>query len=411
MLERRTLLLQVRTALARSPAAVLLGPRQVGKTTLARAFVAPGSSHYFDLEDPTVEAQLAQPMTALGELRGLVVIDEVQRAPELFKALRVLIDRPQTPARFLLLGSASPQLLRQTSESLAGRVEVIEVGGFTLAEAGPAAQGALWWRGGYPRSYTAADDAASRQWRRDFMRTVIERDMPQLGINVAAPAMQRFWSMLAHLHGQVWNAADLARALGNNESTVRRYLDWLSQLYMVRQLQPWHQNLGKRQVRSPKVYFRDSGLLHELLGIGDAGALSLHPKVGASWEGFVVEQVLRIAQPDEAFFWATHAGAELDLLLFKDGRRVGVEIKRADAPTFTPSMRTALHDLALDALYVVYPGERRYRLADRAEAVPLVALLPLPRQADPQTADGTTRGKAEFTSEATHRPNRGTITR
>ena len=293
----------------------------------------------------------------------------------------VLLDRApedgQPPARFLLLGSASPELLRQTSESLAGRVEVIEVGGFTLAETGPAAQAALWWRGGFPRSFTASSDSASRQWRRDFMRMVIERDMPQLGINVAAPAMQRFWAMLAHLHGQVWNAADLARALGNNETTVRRHLDWLSQLYIVRQLQPWFENLGKRQVKSPKVYFRDSGLLHELLGIASPAALAAHPKVGASWEGLVIDQVLRIARPDQAYFWATHAGAELDLLLFKDGRRVGVEIKRIDAPRITPSMTTALQDLSLDALYVVYPGERRYRLSERIEAVPLSALVPL----------------------------------
>ena len=381
MLERQILLQEVHTALGRNPAAVLLGPRQVGKTTLARSLVAPGSPNYFDLEDPGTQAQLAEPMTALAALRGLVVIDEVQRAPDLFKVLRVLLDRApedgQPPARFLLLGSASPELLRQTSESLAGRVEVIEVGGFTLAETGPAAQAALWWRGGFPRSFTASSDSASRQWRRDFMRMVIERDMPQLGINVAAPAMQRFWAMLAHLHGQVWNAADLARALGNNETTVRRHLDWLSQLYIVRQLQPWFENLGKRQVKSPKVYFRDSGLLHELLGIASPAALAAHPKVGASWEGLVIDQVLRIARPDQAYFWATHAGAELDLLLFKDGRRVGVEIKRIDAPRITPSMTTALQDLSLDALYVVYPGERRYRLSERIEAVPLSALVPL----------------------------------
>jgi predicted AAA+ superfamily ATPase len=379
MLARLDLSAQVQTALARNPAAVLVGPRQVGKTTLARSFTAPDSPNYFDLEDPAVEAQLAEPVTALGPLRGLVVIDEVQRAPELFKALRVLIDRTDAggspPARFLLLGSASPALLRQTSESLAGRIEIIEVGGFTLAETGPGAQATLWWRGGYPRAYLAPDDEASRQWRRDFMRTVIERDMPQLGINVAAPAMRRFWAMLAHIHGQVWNAADLERALGNNESTARRHLDWLTQMFMVRQLQPWFENLGKRQVKSPKVYFRDTGLLHELLGIASPAALALHPKVGASWEGLVIEQILRIAQPDEAYFWATHAGAELDLLLFKDGRRVGVEVKRMDAPRLTLSMMTALQDLALDLLYVVYPGERRYRLADRVEVVPLSALL------------------------------------
>jgi uncharacterized protein len=365
----------VQTALRRSRAVVLLGPRQVGKTTLARSFVPAGSSHYFDLEDPTVEASFVAPMTLLGSLRGLVVIDEVQRAPELFKVLRVLLDREDTPAQFLLLGSASPALLRQTTESLAGRVEVIEVSGFTMEDVGPQQQEALWWRGGYPRSFLAANDGDSRQWRRDFMRLVVERDMPQLGIQVAAPAMQRFWAMLAHFHGQVWNAADLARSLGVNESTVRRYLDWLTQFYMVRQLQPWFENLGKRQVKAPKVYFRDTGLLHEQLGIHDPTALLRHPRSGASWEGFALEQVLQLAAPDEAYFWATHAGAELDLLMLKDGRRVGVEFKRSDAPHLTPSMTTAMKDLRLDALYVVYPGTRRYALRAAVEVVPLAALL------------------------------------
>ena len=274
-----------------------------------------------------------------------------------------------------MLGSAAPTLLRQSSESLAGRIEVIETGGFTLNETGPEQAAALWWRGGFPRSYTAASDADSRNWRREFIRTAVERDLPQLGMNVAAPAIYRFWAMLAHFHGQVWNAADPARSLGVNESTVRRYLDWLTQAYFVRQLQPWFANLGKRQVKAPKIYLRDTGLLHELLRIADPQALWQHPKSGASWEGFALEQVLRIARPDEAYFWATHAGAELDLLMFKDGRRVGVEFKRADAPAITKSMRVALQDLALDALYVVYPGTRRYALADGVQAVPLSALV------------------------------------
>lgn len=376
MIERRSLASAVHAALRRGPAVALVGPRQVGKTTLARSLLAPGSPNWFDLEDPQVEAQLATPMVALKDLRGLVVIDEVQHAPELFRVLRVLIDRPQNPARFLLLGSASPSLLRQSSESLAGRLEVIEAGGFTLDETGAADAAALWWRGGFPRSFTAQDDAGSRIWRREFIRSTVERDLPQLGMNVAAPAIYRFWSMLAHYHGQTWNAADPARSLGVNESTVRRYLDWLTQAYLVRQLQPWFANLGKRQVKAPKIYLRDSGLLHELLGIRDPGELARHPKCGASWEGFALDQVLRIARPDEAWFWATHAGAELDLLMFKDGRRVGVEFKRSDAPQLTPSMRIALQDLALDALYVVYPGARRYALAPRVQAVPLAAVLP-----------------------------------
>ena len=380
MLERRRLQDAVTRALARSPAVALVGPRQVGKTTLARALLGTGSQNWFDLEDPQVQAQLATPLTALKDLRGLVVIDEVQHAPELFKVLRVVIDRqgerPGEGARFLLLGSASPALLRQSSESLAGRIEVIETGGFALDETGTGQAETLWWRGGFPRSYRAASDEASRVWRREFIRTVVERDLPQLGMGAPAPTIYRFWAMLAHFHGQVWNAADPARSLGVNESTVRRYLDWLTQAYLVRQLQPWFANTGKRQVKAPKIYLRDTGLLHELLGIADPAALARHPRYGASWEGFALDQVLRIAQPDEAYFWATHAGAELDLLMLKDGRRVGVEFKRADAPTLTLSMRIAMQDLRLDALYVVYPGTRRYALAQGVEAVPLAALLP-----------------------------------
>ena len=375
MIERRALSASVREALVRSPAVALTGPRQVGKTTLARTLLSGDSPQWFDLEDPQIEAQLAEPLVALRDLRGLVVIDEIQHAPDLFKVLRVLIDRPGTPARFLLLGSASPALLRQSSESLAGRIEVIEIGGFTLDEIGVAGAPALWLRGGFPRSFTAPDETDSSLWRREFIRTTVERDLPQLGVNVAAPALYRFWAMLAHYHGQVWNAADPARSLGVNESTVRRYLDQLTQAYLIRQVQPWFANLGKRQVKAPKIYLRDSGLLHSLLGIGDAAALARHPKSGASWEGFALDQVLRIARPDEAYFWATHGGAELDLLMFKDGRRVGVEFKRADAPQMTPSMRIAQNDLALDARYVVYPGERRYRLGERAEAVPLAAIV------------------------------------
>ncbi len=376
MLERIALRSAVQAALGRSPAVAVVGPRQVGKTTLARSLLPSGSPNWFDLEDPQVEAQLTAPMVALKDLRGLVVIDEVQQAPELFRVLRVLIDRTDNAARFLLLGSASPALLRQSSESLAGRLEVIEAGGFTLDETGVDHAAMLWWRGGFPRSFVAAGDEESRIWRREFIRTTVERDLPQLGMNVAAPAIRRFWSMLAHFHGQTWNAADPARSLGVNESTVRRYLDWLTQAYLVRQLQPWFANLGKRQVKAPKIFIRDSGLLHELLGIADLGALARHPKCGASWEGFALDQVLRIARPDEAYFWATHAGAELDLLMFKNGRPVGVEFKRSDAPQLTPSMRIALEDLALDALYVVYPGERTYALAPRVQVVPLSSLLP-----------------------------------
>lgn len=375
MFIRQSLRSEMVAALARSPAVALVGPRQVGKTTLARSLAEPGLSRWFDLEDPQAVAQLSQPMLALQGLSGLVVIDEVQHAPELTKVLRVLIDRPDNAARFLLLGSASPALLRQSSESLAGRIEVIEAGGLTVEEVGTDQAPLLWSRGGFPRSLLADGDEASRIWRREFIRSMVERDLPQLGMRVPAPAILRFWTMLAHFHSQIWNAADPARSLGVNESTVRRYLDWLTQAYLVRQLQPWFANTAKRQVKAPKIYLRDSGLMHSLLGIADEAALLAHPRSGASWEGFALEQVLRIAKPDAAYFWATHAGAELDLLMFKDGSRVGVEFKRSDAPTLTLSMRTALHELALDALYVVYPGQRRYRLAEQVEVVPLGALL------------------------------------
>jgi uncharacterized protein len=378
VIDRSELRRHVAEALRRSPAVALVGPRQVGKTTLARSLLDPRSGNWFDLEDPRAEAQLAQPMLALEDLHGLVVIDEVQRRPDLHPALRVLIDRPGVPARFLLLGSASPALLRQSSESLAGRIEVIEVAGLTVDElaAEPTATAAHWWRGGFPRSLLAASDVDSAIWRREFLRTTVERDLPQLGMAAPPVAIGRFWAMLAHWHGQIWNAAEPARALGSGESTVRRYLDWLTQAYLLRQLQPWHSNTAKRQVKAPKVYVRDSGLLHALLDIHDPAALRRHPKCGASWEGFALEQVLRVARPDQAWFWATHAGAELDLFMLKGERRVGVEFKLSDAPSLTRSMHIAREELALDALYVVYPGPRRYRLAQGVEAVPLSALLP-----------------------------------
>jgi len=371
MIERSHWLESIQTALQRSRIVALIGPRQVGKTTLARRFVSPDSLNYFDLEDPVSLARLAEPMTALASLAGLVVIDEVQRAAELFPVLRVLADRNDRPARFLLLGSASPALLRQASESLAGRIEMIEIAGFGLEEIGAENAETLWQRGGFPLSFLAANEENSRIWRKQFIQTFVERDLPQLGFNIPAQAMWRFWAMLAHYHGQVWNAAEPARSLGLSEATVRRYLDLLAGAFLVRQLPPWHENIGKRQVKAPKVYVRDTGLLHQLLGIVDLAALFSHPKCGASWEGFVLEAMLRLTRPDEAYFWATHGGAELDLLLFKRGRRFGVEIKRADAPKLTPSMRHALEDLRLDGLTVVYPGNKPYALAENVRVMPL----------------------------------------
>lgn len=366
---------QVSRALKRSRIVALLGPRQCGKTTLAREFVPADSPNYFDLEDPTGLARLAEPELALRSLRGLVVIDEIQRRPDLFPLLRVLADRRPLPARFLILGSASPELVRQSSETLAGRIETVPLEGFRLADVGIARQDRHWLRGGFPLAFTARSEPDSVTWRREFLRTFLERDIPQLGIRIPALALRRFWSMVAHHHGQIWNGAELARSMGVGESTARRHLDLLAGVFMVRQLPPWFENLGKRQVKSPKIYVRDSGLLHVLLGVTSRRDLEMHPKVGASWEGYAVEEVLKALEPDEAYFWATHQGAELDLLLFKSGKRIGVECKRSDAPSLTPSMRIALANLKLDHLHVVYPGDRQYALAKNVDALPLGDLI------------------------------------
>jgi predicted AAA+ superfamily ATPase len=374
VIARPDILKRIRRALSRSRVVALLGPRQSGKTTLARELVPPDSVNYFDLEDPTSLARLDEPMTALSSLRGLVVIDEVQRRPDLFPVLRVLADRRPRPARFLVLGSASPDLLRQASESLAGRLETVTLSGFSLGEVGVTALPRHWERGGFPRSFLARSGADSLAWRREFIQTFLERDLPQLGISIPAPALLRFWTMLAHYHGQIWKAAEPARSLGTSEPTVWRYLDLLTGLFMVRQLPPWHQTIGKRQVKAPKIYLRDSGLLHQLLGIRTTRELLAHPKCGASWEGYVIEEALKALQPHQAYFWATYQGAELDLLVFRNGRRIGIEAKRADAPTLTASMRIALADLRLDRILVLYPGSARYPLAERVAVMPVTDL-------------------------------------
>jgi len=375
MIKRARDIQAIRTALRHNPVVALIGPRQSGKTTLARQFVATDSSNYFDLEDPASLARLAEPATALRPLKGLVVIDEIQRRPELFPLLRVLADRQPVTARFLILGSASPELLRQSSESLAGRLATVPLEGFRLADLGANLQSRHWLRGGFPRAFTARGEVQSVAWRQQFLQTFLERDLPQFGVTIPAVALRRFRHMVAHYHGQTWNAAELARALAISESTVRRYLDLMTGVLMIRQLPPWFENLGKRQVKAPKVYVRDSGLLHTLFGVTDQRALEHHPKVGASWEGYAIEEVLKAYRPDEAYYWATHTGAELDLLLFHRGRRIGVECKRMDAPQLTPSMRTALTDLKLDHLTVVYPGEQPYSLAKNVEVVPLAHMV------------------------------------
>lgn len=371
MTERPSALARVTRAIGRAPITALLGPRQCGKTTLARALAAGRRATFFDLESEPDRRRLQNPELVLGGVRGLVVLDEIQAAPELFPALRVLADRPSRLARFLVLGSASPDIVRRVSETLAGRIEFVELTAFDVREVGPSAWQRLWMRGGFPRAFLARSERDSAAWREGFIRTFLERDVPQLGISIPAAAMRRFWTMLAHFHGQTWNASELARAMGLSDKTVRSYLDILTGTFMVRQLQPWHENIGKRQVKAPKVYLRDSGLLHTLLGLPDRHTLLGHPRVGASWEGFALEEVLRAVAPPEAFFWATHGDAELDLFIIVDGRRCGVEFKYEEAPRTTRSMRIAIADLGLDHLWVVYPGPHPYDADETITVWPL----------------------------------------
>jgi uncharacterized protein len=361
------------------PVVAILGARQVGKTTLARAFGETwgGRVTHLDLESAADLALLADPALFLGPLQGLVVLDEIQRRPDLFPVLRVLVDRPGSPVKFLVLGSASPDLLRQTSESLAGRIGYHRLPGLALDESGPAALDQLWLRGGFPRSFLAPGEAESVAWRHSFLQTFLERDLPQLGVRTPADTLRRFWSMLAHYHAQTWNGAEIARAFGVGESSVRRYLDLLTSALVLRQLPPWHANLAKRQVRSPKVYVEDSGLLHTLLGIEDRDDLERHPKVGASWEGFLLKEIgERLnARPEECFFWSTHAGAELDLLVVAGRRRLGFEVKRTMAPRLTRSMAVVVEDLELERLDVIHAGEATFSLAKKVRAVAAHALL------------------------------------
>jgi len=377
MIERSGELQHLEGLLARNPVVGILGPRQVGKTTLARMLTRSRSRvTTFDLEDPVDLARLDEPSLALRPLRGLVVIDEVQRRPDLFPLLRVLADRRPLPARFLLLGSASPELLRQSSESLAGRIAYHELRGFGLAEVGPSRARRLWVRGGLPRSFTARSEAASLAWRSDFVRTFVERDAPGLGIGVPSETLRRFWAMLAHLHGQLLNFSELARAFAVSDATVRRYADALSSALVLWQLRPFHENLAKRQVKAPKLYVFDSGILHALLGIGTPAELERHPKVGASWEGFALGEIVRVlgVERDQCWFWRTHTGAELDLLVMRGGRRLGFELKLGDAPRVTPSMRSALADLRLDHLWVVHAGATTFPLGERITALPLTSI-------------------------------------
>lgn len=375
-MDRAAWITKIAERFAVQPVVGLLGPRQCGKTTLARFYA---ESHpellvtRFDLEDPLDLAALANPRLALQGLSGLVVIDEIQRVPELFPLLRVLVDRPQNQARFLVLGSASRDLLRQSSESLAGRIGYIELTPFSLSETGAESKDRLWLRGGFPPAFLSSTESASRQWRKDYIATFLERDIPALGIAIAPQSLRRFWTMLAHYHGQIVNLSEMGRSFGAADTTIRRYMDILEATFMVRQLRPWHENIKKRQVKAPKLYFRDTGLLHTLLDIPDKAALTTHPKLGPSWEGFALEEVVRAraASSEEIWFWATHGGAELDLLVVSGTRREGFQFKYADRPASTHSMHTAIDSLKLDRLTVIYPGERRFPLAEKIEAVGL----------------------------------------
>jgi len=365
---------EINVKLKESPVVALLGARQVGKTTLARKIseFLEGGVTFFDLESPSGRAPLIEtPELALRSCTGTVVIDEIQRMPDLFEILRPLCDDPERKSRFLLLGSAAPELARGVSESLAGRILFVNVPGFSLQEVGTENQDRLWHRGGFPLSFCSDSDPAASRWLEGFRATFLERDIPSLGVRVSPVALGRFWTMLAHFHGQIWNATEIGRAMGVSPMTANHYRDLLEGTFMVRVLQPWFENIGKRQVKSPKVYLRDSGVLNHLLGLPDLMSLRSHPKYGASWEGFALEQTLIAHGEKNAWFWATQGGAELDLLMIRGGKKWGFEFKCSDAPSSTKSMHSAIESLGLEHLWILYPGERRFPMTDRITALPL----------------------------------------
>ena len=370
----------LRSLLEQFPVVAMIGPRQGGKTTLARQLASQwqGAVHFFDLEDPRDAARLASPMLALEPLVGLVILDEIQTQTQLFPVLRVLADRTPCVTRFLILGSAAPELAQQSAESLAGRVAYHELTGFNLAEVGVDNTRRLWLQGGFPRAYLEPQ-AASVRWRQAFSRTYLERDIPALGLRLPAATLRRFWGMLAHYHGQTWNGAELARAFGVSEKTVRHYLDILSATFMVRVLPPWHENLGKRSVKAPKIYLADSGMLHTLLGLENEAVLMSHPKVGASWEGFAMAQVIAAlgATPEQCHYWKLHTGAELDLLIQRNGERRGFEFKLTDSPRSSASMHSAMQSLRLTSLHVVHAGAHSYPMAEGIHALALADVLSL----------------------------------
>jgi len=366
---------EVKESLSYNPVTAILGPRQCGKTTLARTISETIKSTLFDLEDPSdFELLKSSSKQIFSGLKGLIIIDEIQRLPELFPLLRVLADEVDSKRKYLILGSASPDLIRKSSESLAGRIGFVNLTGFRLNEVGTENLRNLWLRGGFPRSYLALNDSQSFTWRNDFIQTFLERDISLFGFNIPPVTLRRFWQMLAHYHGQVWNGAEFARAMGVSEPTVKRYLDILTGTYMIRQLQPWHENLKKRQVKAPKVYIRDSGILHALLSLPDSNILA-HVKVGASWEGFVTEQILQKTDARDSYFWRTHTGAELDLLVMINGKRIGFEIKYSEIPKTTRSMYTVIEDLKLNKLYLVNSGIRKLDLDEKISILPATQIM------------------------------------
>ncbi|MCD4701816.1 MAG: ATP-binding protein [Candidatus Aegiribacteria sp.] len=375
MIKRPDLFKSLNRCITENPVTTLLGPRQCGKTTIARTICEPAPVHYYDLENPADRSGLANPLTALGNMDGLVILDEIHRMPELYEILRVLVDDTSHHASYLILGSASPGIVRDVSETLAGRIGFVDMGGFNLKEISPDNWEKRWLRGGFPRSYLAADEDSSFRWRDNFARTFLERDLRQFGFSIHPESMRRFWIMVAHYHGQIWNAAEFARSLGRDEKTARNYLDILSGTLVVRQLQPWHVNIKKRQVKSPKVYIRDSGILHSLLSIRTRRDLLSHIKAGASWEGFALEQILSITGDRDAYFWSTHGGAEFDLLLSPEGARLGFEFKFTDNVHTTKSMRIAIEDLELKHLYIIHPGVRSYQIDANISALSISNLI------------------------------------
>ncbi len=356
----------------------LLGPRQCGKTTLSQQFAnlkGIPRINIFDLENPLDLERLKEPMLALGDLRGFVIIDEIQYKPNLFSILRVLADKKDT--KFLVLGSASRDLIKQSSESLAGRIGYIEMTPFALSEVSETSK--LWLRGGFPLSYLANDDELSFLWRQNYITTFLERDIPNLGFSIPAIQLRKFWLMICHYHGGIFNASELGKSLSISYHTAKNYLDILEGTFMIRVLRPWYENLKKRQVKTPKIYFRDSGIYHSLLGLNNKESLVISPKIGASWEGFALEQIIRYynAEPEECYFWSSHNIAEIDLLIFKNGKRIGFEIKYTDTPKITQSMKISLEDLKLDQIKVIFPGNINFRLSEKIEAVGFETLLKL----------------------------------